>query len=134
MPYQFDRKLSEFRKWANQPNIWFAEEYCHIFCSMHVTKTRDLNTGPRTEDLGTQGLENSRTWDRTQGHSCVALSSYDKNATCVNVLSSNLQLYHWSPHCYTQKTLFTLIMLFHTICLASLILTSLCKVYCMQYY
>ena len=56
MPYQFDGKLSEFRKWANQPNIWFAEEYCHIFCSMHVTKMRDLNTGPRTEDWGPKDL------------------------------------------------------------------------------
>ena len=28
--------------------------------------------------------------------SCVALSFYDRNATCINVLSSNVQLCRWS--------------------------------------
>ena len=56
--------------------------------------TRD----PRTRGPGTRG-------PGTQRSSSVALSFYDRNATCVNVLSSNVRLYRcWSqsPHCYTH--------------------------------
>ena len=59
------------------------------WCYLGVT----INTGPGTRGPG------------TQRSSSVALSFYDRNATCVNVLSSNVRLYRcWSqsPHCYTH--------------------------------
>ena len=78
--------------------------------------TRDPRTGdPRTqgpEDTRTRGPEDLRTrGPRTRGpgtqrSSSVALSFYDRNATCVNVLSSNVWLYRcWSQslHCYTHS-------------------------------
>ena len=59
-----------------------------------------MDPGPRTRGPGTQG-------PRTQRSSSVALSFYDRNATCVNVLSSNVRLYHCGPqssHCYTHSS------------------------------
>ena len=46
---------------------------------------------PKTRRVGTQG-------PGTQQSSSVALSFYDRNATCVNVLSSNVQLYPVGGH------------------------------------
>ena len=79
-----------------------------------------INTGPgprtgdqRTRGPGTQG-------PGTQWSSSVALSNYDRNATCVNVLSSNVRLYCcWSPslHCYTHRWHSSQeIVLFHATC------------------
>ena len=71
-----------------------------------------INTGPRTRGPGTRGPGTRGPGTRgpgtrgpgTQRSSSVALSFYDRNATCVNVLSSNaVRLYRcWSqsPHCY----------------------------------
>ena len=53
----------------------------------------------RTRGLGTQG-------PGTQSSSSVAFSFYDRNASCVNVLSSNIWLYHCglqSLHCCTHS-------------------------------
>ena len=108
-----------------------------------------INTGPGTRGLGTQGPKDPRTGDpRTRGpgtqrfHS-VALSFYDRNPTCVNVLSSNIRLYRcWSqsPHSlYTQLTLFTSDCAISHYLLAFFIYSSLCKpknslLYCVQDY
>ena len=102
---------------------------------------KDPRTGdPRTGDLRTRG-------PGTQGpgiqqSSSVALSFYDRNTTCVNVLSSNVRLYRcWSqsPHCYTytQLTLFTPDCAISHYLLAFFIYSPLCKsknslLYCMQ--
>ena len=82
-------------------------------CKKQGRKTRGtgwrvtINTGPGTRGPGTQGPEDPRTrgpgtrGPGTQRSSSVALSFYDRNATCVNVLSSNVRLYRcWSksPH------------------------------------
>ena len=78
--------------------------------------TRD----PRTKDPTTQGPEDKEPKD--QGPNDLALlhlhSFYDRNATCDNVLSSNVWLYHCgsqSLHCYTHSSSHQ-IVLFHTIC------------------
>ena len=86
---------------------------------------RDPRTGdPRTRGPGTRG-------PGTQRSSSVALSFYDRNATCVNVLSSNIRLYRcWSqsPHSlYTQMTLFTPDCAISHYLLAFFIYSSLCK-------
>ena len=55
-----------------------------------------LKLDPRPKDLRTQGAG-------TQQSSSVGLSFYDRNATCVNVQCSNVQLYRCgpqSPYCY----------------------------------
>ena len=68
--------------------------------------------GPGTQGPGTQG-------PGTQRSNSVTLSFYDRNATCVNVLSSNIWLYccgPQSPHCYTHSRCSShQIVLFHTI-------------------
>ena len=81
-----------------------------------------INTRPGTRGLGTQG-------PGTQRSSSAALSFYDRNATCDNVLSSNIRLYRcWSlsPHCYTYSRRSS-----HQIVLFTL---SASFLYCMQDY
>ena len=105
--------------------------------SRGLTLRVTINTGPGTRGPGTQGPEDRAPEDpRTRGpgtqrSSSVALSFYDRNATCVNVLSSNVRLYRcWSqsPH-----SLYTLLTLFAPDCaishylLAFFIYSSLCK-------
>ena len=102
-------------------------------CQQWVT----INTGPGTRGPGTRG-------PGTQRSSSVALSFYDRNATCVNVLSSNVRLYRcWSQslHCliYTLLTLFTQDCAISHYLLAFFIYSSLCKpknslLYCIQDY
>ena len=60
-----------------------------------------INTGLGTEDQGPKDQE-----PKDQGPNNLALSFYDRNATCVNVLSSNIWLYRCgsqSLHCYTHS-------------------------------
>ena len=67
-----------------------------------------INTGSGTQGPGTQ-------WS-----SSVALCFYGRNATCVNVLNSNVWLYHCGPqsphYCTHSRRSSHQIVLFHTIC------------------
>jgi len=86
--------------------------------------TQDPRTkDPRTKDQGPKDLRTQG--PRTQRSSSVALTFYDRNATSVNVLSSNILLYHCgsqSPHCYTHNGALRTRLCYFTlaICLVSL--------------
>ena len=91
--------------------VWFSmlhptfSNYCNQVWKLgntlvHKHWTQDVRTkDQRTRGLGTQG-------PGTQSSSSVAFSFYDRNASCVNVLSSNIWLYHCglqSLHCCTHS-------------------------------
>ena len=81
--------------------------------------------------LGTRGPDDPRTWrpeDWGPKDQDLALSFYDRNATCVNVLSSNVRLYRCgpqSPHCYTHSRHSShQIVPFHTISALSILYSA----------
>ena len=93
--------------YANQNFLvsqFLFEVLCWV-CIVVVWNSADfretINTGPGTRGPRIRGPE-----DRGPKDPTVALSFYDRNGTCVNVLRSNVRLYCFvsqSPHCYTHS-------------------------------
>ena len=132
----------------------YANGFCLHLLLVHggVKKRVTINTGPGTRGPGTQGPKDPRTRgpeDRgpeDQGPNDLALlhlAKYDRNATCVNVLSSNVRLIVVSHRVciviHTVDALFTPDCAISHYLLAFFICSSLCKpknslLYCIQDY
>ena len=67
---------------------WLVWQLSHLDFTLRET----INTGPRTRGPGTQRPKDMRTGDPGIGTRGVAFIIYEGNATCVNVLSSNIWL------------------------------------------
>ena len=97
MPLCGTHRLLQYMIILKVYNVLFRGDYKHW---TQDPRTQDPRTeDPRTRGPGTRG-------PGTQRSSSVVLSFYDRNATCVNVLSSNVRLYGCGPQslpCYTHS-------------------------------
>ena len=83
---------SHFRLYAITLALVITDQNHSDPCNMMYSRLqRSSNKGDYKHWIQTRGLETQG--QGTQGRSCVALSFYNRDGTCVNVLSSNVQLY-----------------------------------------